>query len=397
MSRMIESTAGSNTIANQDAAPRGSGTARVTHALALAAAVFTWPLLLVGGTVTVHRVGMAVPDWPTTFGVNMFYYNMFEAPWGVFAEHSHRLYGSAVGLACLGLVGVFSLARLGVRGLIPLGVALLAAGVAMVNPRGDVGVLGWSMPRGLAGLAVLGLVGVVMSGWSAVVRRDRILALAWLALAAVVGQGVLGGFRVRLNSTALAFVHGWTGQFFFALLVVLWEVTSRRWSEAGRSPAIDAPLLRKASVLLGLVAAQVIVGGWVRHYGSVVGLGVHGLIALGVLAHVVLVARSIGPGNVALLRPLGVVSAANWVLVWSLAQWGLGLAATMVLWPFDGVPREVSAGPALVRVGHHGVGALLLASATVLAVRCWRHRASEFGQRVERSAAAGLNGLEVAS
>ena len=42
----------------------------------------TWPMLLLGGTVTVLRAGMAVPDWPTTFGINMFLYNMFETHLG---------------------------------------------------------------------------------------------------------------------------------------------------------------------------------------------------------------------------------------------------------------------------------------------------------------------------
>ena len=45
---------------------------RGPHRVALFAAVFTWPLLLAGGAVSVYRVGMAVPDWPTTFGANMF-------------------------------------------------------------------------------------------------------------------------------------------------------------------------------------------------------------------------------------------------------------------------------------------------------------------------------------
>jgi cytochrome c oxidase assembly protein subunit 15 len=377
------------------AGPGRQTTRRLTHGIALAAAVFTWPLLLVGGTVTVHRVGMAVPDWPTTFGVNMFYYNMFEAPWGVFAEHSHRLYGSAVGLACIALVGVFSVARVGARGLVPLAAALAAAGVAMVNPRGDVGVLGATIPRGLAGLAAVGLVGLAMAVWSGFLRRDGVLALAWLALAAVVGQGVLGGYRVRLNSTFLAFVHGWTAQAFFALLAVLWVVTSRRWAEAGRTTAISGSLRRRATGLLAMLAAQIVAGAWVRHYGSTAALGVHGVLALGVLSHVVLVLRSIGPWNAAELKRFGVSSSANWVLAWSLAQWGLGLASMMALWPFDGVAREVGAGQALLRVAHQGVGALLLAAATVLTVRCWRHGAAE--PRPIEVPAAGGRGLEMVS
>jgi len=72
--------------------------------MALLAAVFTLPLLFVGGSVTTYRVGMAVPDWPTTFGINMFLYDFWNAPFGVRVEHAHRLYGAAVGLATVGLM-----------------------------------------------------------------------------------------------------------------------------------------------------------------------------------------------------------------------------------------------------------------------------------------------------
>ena len=67
------------------------------HGVAIFAAVFTLPLLYVGGSVTTYRVGLAVPDWPTTFDENMFLYNFWEAPFGVRLEHAHRLYGAAVG------------------------------------------------------------------------------------------------------------------------------------------------------------------------------------------------------------------------------------------------------------------------------------------------------------
>ena len=42
-----------------------------------------------------------------------------------------------------------------------------------------------------------------------------------LALAAVIGQGILGGMRVTQVSTFLAAVHGCTGQAFFGLMVAL--------------------------------------------------------------------------------------------------------------------------------------------------------------------------------
>src|SRR3954462_14346658 len=77
------------------------------HRAPLAAAAFTLPLLFVGGSVTSYGVGLAVPDWPTTFGMNMFLYDFWNAPFGVRVEHAHRLYGAAVGLATVALAGWF--------------------------------------------------------------------------------------------------------------------------------------------------------------------------------------------------------------------------------------------------------------------------------------------------
>src|SRR5689334_24674800 len=112
---------------------------RGPHAAAVCAAVFTWPLLFVGGLVTTYRVGMAVSDWPTTFGINMFLYRFWEAAWGVRVEHTHRLFGAAVGVACIVLAVWFTLAE----------------------------------------------------------RRGWMKALGWFTLLAVIGRGVLGGYRVR--------------------------------------------------------------------------------------------------------------------------------------------------------------------------------------------------------
>lgn len=72
---------------------------------AVAVALCTWGLICMGGLVTSKGVGMAVPDWPTSYG-----YNMFALPiatWftgGVFDEHTHRLWASTVGLLVVALV-----------------------------------------------------------------------------------------------------------------------------------------------------------------------------------------------------------------------------------------------------------------------------------------------------
>jgi len=47
--------------------------------------------------VTSKGVGLAVPDWPTTFGYNMFLFPVSKWVGGIFFEHTHRLIASTVG------------------------------------------------------------------------------------------------------------------------------------------------------------------------------------------------------------------------------------------------------------------------------------------------------------
>ena len=57
-------------------------------------------LICMGGLVTSNEVGLAVPDWPTSFGYNMFLLPLdhWLGKGGVFEEHSHRLMAALVGL-----------------------------------------------------------------------------------------------------------------------------------------------------------------------------------------------------------------------------------------------------------------------------------------------------------
>src|SRR5574337_1974164 len=76
------------------------------HRVALSTAAATLLLIFVGGLVTNTGAGLAVPDWPTTFGYNMFLYPWSQMVGGIFYEHSHRLIGSVVGLLTLTLAFV---------------------------------------------------------------------------------------------------------------------------------------------------------------------------------------------------------------------------------------------------------------------------------------------------
>ena len=76
------------------------------HRVARLTASATFLLIVIGGIVTSTDSGLAVPDWPTTFGYNMFLYPLSEMVGGILYEHSHRLMGSLVGMLTIGLLGL---------------------------------------------------------------------------------------------------------------------------------------------------------------------------------------------------------------------------------------------------------------------------------------------------
>jgi cytochrome c oxidase assembly protein subunit 15 len=218
-------------------------------------------------------------------------------------------------------------------------------------------------------MAVAGLeaLGVAVALW--LVRR-RASALAWLALAAVIGQGVLGGYRVRWNSPFLAFLHGCTAQAFFALVVAL-GVTTGRERPSPATAGDPAHLRRRAAVTLLLIYAQIILGAWVRHFGDTRGVVLHAVMASAVWGHALALGiRVLRSRDPAVVRPL--VPSAVATLVLATLQVGIGVLAWWLLRPFDGIPRSVWPGQALVRIAHQGMGALLLASGVVLTSRAFR-------------------------
>jgi len=182
------------------------------HRLALVTAGATFVLILAGGLVTNTESGLAVPDWPTTFGYNMFLYPWSRMVGGILYEHSHRLIGSVVGLLSLTLTLV----------------------IWVVEPR-----------RWLRWLAGAALGGVIL-------------------------QGVLGGLRVVLLEETLAIVHGIVAQAFFGLMGSLVLFTSREW----REPAVpvrgaDAGgLLWLARLTTLTIFLQIVFGALLTHLSA---------------------------------------------------------------------------------------------------------------------------------
>ena len=176
------------------------------HRFAVGVAGATLLLIVAGGLVTSTESGLSVPDWPTSYGQNMFTFPPSKWVGGIRFEHTHRLIASTVGLLTV----------------------ILAVWLARREPR----------------------------AW---VRR-----LGWAALATVVAQGVLGGITVLfLLPTAVSVAHACLAQTFFCLAVTLAVVTSPAWRDA--SPAPRSGLSRLAAATVAVVFLQLLAGAVMRH------------------------------------------------------------------------------------------------------------------------------------
>lgn len=279
------------------------------------AALATFCLLLIGGVVTGQEAGLAVVDWPNSFGYNMFLYPLSKMTGGIYYEHTHRLFGSLVGLTTLFLA--------------------------------------------------IHLQHSASASW--------IKTVGWIAFILVVIQGILGGLRVTgyftlstspdetAPSTVLAVVHGVTGQLFFSLLASITLIVSPLWNQSARG--IDRTRIaadRRLSVaLFGILALQLILGAILRHTSSL--LMEHITVAVFVITlTMVCGARAWGfyPQERAMqwfgLGLIGVVS----------LQMVLGLLALIAV----NLERVIANVPTTMDIvlttAHQGTGALLLALAS---------------------------------
>src|SRR5690349_9117910 len=189
-----------------------SGYSAWTHRWAVVLACATFPLLWVGGLVTTTDAGMAVPDWPNTYGYNLFLYpwqTWLLGPWDLFIEHGHRLLASTVGMLTIGLL------------------------VLIMRTE----------------------------------NRRWMKGFGFIALALVVLQGLLGGMRVLFDERTLAMLHGCTGPAFFAVTVAMTVFTSRTWLGATDSSATDgAGIIRRLTPVVAVLAyLQIVLGAVVRH------------------------------------------------------------------------------------------------------------------------------------
>jgi cytochrome c oxidase assembly protein subunit 15 len=210
------------------------------HRWAVFTAAATFGLVFLGSLVTTLRVGMADPIWPT-YPWHLALIDWTEPKAGFIIEHTHRAAGYFVGCCIIVLM---------------LGLLL--------GPR----------PR------TLKVMGVVL-------------------LAAVIVQGLLGGFRVLLDrylGPNLALIHGCFAQIVFGLTVVMGVAIGRVFvagMQSGATPSTGLRLRRMTLLVVGLVYTQILFGALLRHTYTPLGPRGHLLVAFAVVAAVAWVVKEV--------------------------------------------------------------------------------------------------------
>jgi len=290
-------------------------------------------MIWIGGLVTTSGAGMAVPDWPNTYGYNLFLYpweTWVYGPWKLFIEHGHRLLGTVVGMITIGFL---------------------------------------------------------LSTWIC----QRRAAVRWLGLAALVGvllQGALGGMRVLANEITLAQIHGCVGPAFFASAVALAVVTSRQWREAEPPTAAGVSTIeRLAFVTTFLAMLQIVLGSQLRHLpaGARPGdfrlaLFFHLFVAAGLWAHILMLAFRVlrsfrqqrwiaRPGwGLSLLVGLQIcLGFGTWITKYGFPGWLSGFDFAAQFRPTADAPWQLS-----IATAHVAMGAMMLATSLLLALRAMR-------------------------
>lgn len=303
-----------------------------THLLACLLVAVTAVLLCFGALVTTYEAAMAVPDWPATYGHNMFLFPLAEwlgGPWDLFLEHGHRLLGAVVGLLSLVLAAV-----------------------------------------------------VWRSGQTPAVR-----SLAVAAVILVVAQGVLGGARVLLDDKTVAKVHACTGPLFFAVATAIAALTRR---SVGGTAAVSPlrvglpPQPRAAAAAAGAVAlvvaayVQLVAGAQLRHLDAgvdpltfrwLVGFHIAGAVVVAALAALLAWANGGAPSPARrwawLIAGLVVCQILLGCGAW-VVSWGLPSGLLPDAWRFSEAVRARSPAAAAVVTGHVVLGMLILGGAVVL-------------------------------
>jgi len=314
---------------------------KIVSWLAVLAMLSIFPLIWVGGLVTTHDAGMAVPDWPGTYGYNLFLYPLstwLYGPFDLLIEHGHRLLGSWVGFLAIGLC---------------------------------------------------------VAAWQFESRRWYRWASVGLLLA-VIAQGLLGGFRVVLDERTIAMLHGCGGPLVFAYATFMAIAASTDWrraTEGTSSGGASRGLWRLSLCLLAATITQLVLGAQLRHalpdtspvsFMAMVHLHLTFAVVVTLLilwVSLVTRRRIRGENRV----DLGVRRPANWLLFLLIVQLGLGIGTWFVNYAFPwselfpSLARYAIAAKgyweSMIVTAHQATGSLLISMSVWLVCRVGRRLA----------------------
>jgi len=320
----------------------------IVHTLAVILTIAVFPLIWVGGLVTTYDAGMAVPDWPGTYGWNMFAYPVSTwlfGPFDLLVEHSHRLLGTIAGFLSIGLVAA---------------------------------AFKWE-------------------------QRKWFRYWAVFVLLSVIAQGALGGARVLLDERTFAMIHGCTGPLFFAIATATAVMSSRWWMDwsfqesapqRGSREAVGQYATGRVVVWLATLAVlfsycQLIMGAQLRHVTGLVSHKVFkgfvhmhlGLAGLVLILAILLAAFALFSRK----TPKKVSRTAQVLALIVLGQIALGIGTWIVNYalPWSEINETLAAytisakgyWESLIVTAHMATGSLIISLATVVALRAWRSRA----------------------
>jgi cytochrome c oxidase assembly protein subunit 15 len=296
-------------------------------------------LVLAGSLVTSTGSGLAVPDWPTTYGWNMFTFPPSMWVGGIFYEHGHRLIASTVGFLTI----------------------VLAVWIWRADPR----------------------------PW---MKR-----LGAVALAAVILQGILGGITVLFFlPDAISTAHAALAEIFFCLTVSIALFTSPSWMKPSR--AVDDGTLRAvAAMTTALIYCQILVGAVMRHTGAGLAIPDFPLMFGGIMPD-----RWSGAIAVHFAHRVGALAvttaiAATAAHVWrhhrgrrELTRPAAALAALVLVQVTLGGLTVLTRRDVAINSAHVVFGALVLATSLVLTLRSWRVKFGMRAESTERDAQARI-------
>ncbi len=180
---------------------------KLLHRFSLLLAVATFMLICSGGLVTSKGVGMSVPDWPTTYGYNMFLFPFSKWVGGIFHEHLHRLIASTVGFLTVTLCVWLWISE----------------------------------------------------------KRAWLKHVGNLAVFAVILQGILGGLRVSLMRDQIGIFHGCLAQSFLLLTSFIALATSNWWKTSSLASDPSKSFARIGLLLTSLIFINMAVAATMRH------------------------------------------------------------------------------------------------------------------------------------